>query len=79
MRLIWQPDIVHAFRGCTERCAADPPEGFIEENFNKENESVVDFYNRVEPFSDKGKEQAYQHFLLASLSDTSLVGTYSSW
>jgi RNA-dependent RNA polymerase len=74
--VIWTPNIVQPFKNADEKYA-DVPKG-LDECFQRDNEKVDAFLQRMVSHSPEEKICAMQHFLLGSLRDPSTVGMYST-
>jgi RNA-dependent RNA polymerase len=67
------PEIVNAFKPPD---FSDPPENFIEKNFQKDVETVEDFQRRIHSIPEAEAEQEFFRIFLLGLVD-SKVGLYS--
>ena len=71
---IWQPEIVSKFRNA-DMSLAEPPPSLVT-SFTRNNETVVEFLNRVPPDPEQRVREA-QKFLLGALRGASVKGRYS--
>lgn len=77
MQAFWQPEFVRHFRSADKKFAEEPET--LSSCLSKVNETTTDFLKRVPdgvPYTRRIYEM--QKFLLGSLRDANLVGTYST-
>lgn len=77
--VVWEPAIVEPFKNADIEFA-DPPPGFIADNFEEQKETVASFCEKHKALTEDERAEIIQReYLLASLDDQGLVGRYSKW
>jgi RNA-dependent RNA polymerase len=72
---LWQKEIVDSFVPADLKYAEEPRE--VAGGFSTVNETVPDFWKRVQSQPQEARIRALQQVLLSSIRDTSVVGKYS--
>jgi hypothetical protein len=75
--VIWDPELVNQFANAPE-CRGDPPDNFLEANFNREVRAVGEYGSSLARMSLAQQEGEAQKYLLAGLGGIALVGQYSN-
>ena len=76
--VIWQPEIVQAFKNADDKYASPPP-GF-DSCFEKPKETVKDVLQRFDPHGEGPLlTRELQSYLLCQLRNQAAVGLYSNW
>lgn len=78
MEAFWNPALVEGFRNAETKFLNEPKN--VEKCLVKNTETVAQFLSRNPLSTDKDIMQPeIQKYLLGSLRDSSMVGTYSTW
>lgn len=79
--VIFEPTIVSSFKPQPllpgDLCLGDPPEGFIEQNFNKSSELIREFLASEKAKVEGETTKKYKEVVLSSLEKRFRIGQYS--
>lgn len=75
--VIWDPELVGQFTNASE-CRGDPPDNFLQANFNREVRTVDEYTASLARMTPKEQEDEAKKYLLAGLGGVALVGQYSN-
>lgn len=77
--VIFQPEVVEAFKEPPLHYSDAPTKRFIDDYFERDKEDVATFLTHVASGDDAAKIQKLQEYLLGAVRDTSVVGKYSNF
>ena len=77
--VIFQPEVVEAFKEPPLHFSEPPPNSFIDKHFERDKEDVATFLAQVASWDDASKIYKLQEYLLGAVRDASVVGKYSNF
>lgn len=77
--VIFQPEVVEAFKKPPLHYSKTPSNSFIVKYFKRDKEDVDSFSAQVASWDEAAKIYKLQEYLLGAVRDTSVVGKYSNF